>query len=169
MIDSRTVLVCYNTTEPRVSLSLTKDISSYKMYSSDTGLFVTLLFIDRPIAENELYKKFLSDKLPANLGYLYENAVAQMIAAGKHELYYHTWDKENSTHYYEADFLLANGAKVNAVEVKSSGSGKHESLTVFKHKYSDVVNECFVISQKDVGFENGIRYLPVYMVPFLVS
>jgi len=169
LIDSRTVLVCYNTTEPRVSLSLTKDIHSYKMYSSDTGLFVTLMFIDRPAAENELYKKFLSDKLPANLGYLYENAVAQMIAAGKHELYYHTWEKENSTHYYEADFLLANGAKVNAVEVKSSGSGKHESLTVFKRKYSDVVNECFVISQKDVGFENGIRYLPVYMVPFLVS
>jgi len=36
-------------------------------------------------------KKLLSDKLPANLGYLYENLVAQMIAASGRELYYHTW------------------------------------------------------------------------------
>lgn len=38
-------------------------------------------------------KKLLSDKLSANLGYLYENLVAQMIAASGRELYYHTWEK----------------------------------------------------------------------------
>ena len=57
------------------------------MYISDTGLFVTQMFIDRPSAENEIYAKLLSDKLPANLGYLYENLVAQMIAAAGRELY----------------------------------------------------------------------------------
>lgn len=89
LIDSRTVLIAYNTMDPRVSLSMTRDLDSYKLYLADTGLFVTLLFLDRPAAENEIYAKLLSDKLPANLGYLYENAVAQMIATSGRELYYH--------------------------------------------------------------------------------
>lgn len=94
MIDSKTVLVCYNTTDPLVSLSATKDLDSYKLYLADTGLFVTLMFIDRKETENEVYAKLLSDKLPANLGYLYENLVAQMIASMGNELYYHTCAKK---------------------------------------------------------------------------
>ena len=52
------------------------------------------MFIDRPMTENDIYAKLLSNKLPANLGYLYENLVAQMIAASGRELYYHTWGKK---------------------------------------------------------------------------
>ena len=63
LIDSKTVLPCYNSTNPRVSLPNTKDFDSYKLYLADTGLFVTLMFIDRPAAENEIYGKLLSDKL----------------------------------------------------------------------------------------------------------
>lgn len=100
LIDSKTVLPSYNSTDPRVSLSLSKDLDSYKLYIADTGLFITLMFIDRPVTENEIYAKLLSDKLPANLGYLYENLIAQMITASGRELYYHTWDKKDSTHYY---------------------------------------------------------------------
>lgn len=51
LIDSKTVLPCYNSTNPRVSLTDTKDFDSYKLYLSDTGLFVTLMFIDRPVTE----------------------------------------------------------------------------------------------------------------------
>lgn len=94
MIDSKTVLPCFNITDPKVSLADTKDFDSYKLYIADTGLFVTLMFIDRPATENEIYAKLLSDKLPINLGYLYENLMAQMIAASGRELYYHTWDKK---------------------------------------------------------------------------
>lgn len=135
LIDSKTVIASYNSTDPRVSLSLTKDLSSYKLYIADTGLFVTLMFIDRPATENEIYAKLLADKLPANLGYLYENLVAQMITSTGRELYYHTWEKKGSTHYYEIDFLISNGSKVSAIEVKSAGAGKHESLLEFRKKY----------------------------------
>lgn len=169
LIESGTVLPCYNSTDPRVSFSLTKDLDSYKLYISDTGLFVTLMFIDRPYAENELYVKLLSDKMPANLGYLYENVVAQMIASSGSELYYHTWEKKGSTHYYEVDFLLPKGEKVSAVEVKSSGTGKHESLSEFRKAYSRHICDCILISQKDVNEADGIRYVPVYMTPFLLQ
>lgn len=46
LFDSKTVLPCYNSTDPKVSLSSSKDFNSYKLYLSDTGLFVTLMFID---------------------------------------------------------------------------------------------------------------------------
>lgn len=54
LFDSKTVLPYYNSTDSKVSLSSSKDINSYKLYLSDTGLFVTLMFIDRPIIENEI-------------------------------------------------------------------------------------------------------------------
>ena len=92
LVDSKTVLISYNTTDPGVSLSLTTDEESYKMYLSDTGLFTTLLFNSADKLHTKIYAKLLSDKLDANLGYLYENAAAQMITASGNKLFYHTCD-----------------------------------------------------------------------------
>ena len=167
LIDSKTVLPCYNSTDPRVSLTDTKDFDSYKLYLSDTGLFVTLMFIDRPVTENDVYAKLLSDKLPANLGYLYENLVAQMVTASGRELYYHTWEKAGSTHYYEVDFLISEGSKINAFEIKSSGAGKHESIRMFYKKFSKNVHNIYLLSQKDVGKEENLLLKPFYLMPFL--
>ena len=147
----------------------TKDFNSYKLYLSDTGLFVTLMFIDRPVTENDIYAKLLSDKLPANLGYLYENLVAQMITASGRELYYHTWEKDDSTHYYEVDFLISEGSKINAFEIKSSGSGNHESIREFCRKFSQNINRAYLISQKDAGKEEDLLLRPFYLMPFLVK
>lgn len=169
LIDSKTVLPCYNSTNPMVSLTDTKDFDSYKLYLSDTGLFITLMFIDRPVTENDVYAKLLSDKLPANLGYLYENLIAQMITAAGRELYYHTWEKDKSTHYYEVDFLISEGSKVNAFEIKSSGAGKHESIKQFYKKFSKNVNKIYLISQKDVGKEENLMLKPFYLMPFLIK
>jgi len=168
LIDSRTVIPCYNSTDPRNSLSDTKDFDSYKLYLSDTGLFVTLMFIDRPETENEVYAKLLSDKLPANLGYLYENLVAQMLASADRELFYHTWEKKGSTHYYEVDFLASEGSKINAFEVKSSGTGKHESILEFAKKYSKQVRKIYLLSKKDVSQEEALLMRPFYLLPFLI-
>lgn len=169
LIDSKTVLPCYNSTDPRVSLTDTKEFDSYKLYLSDTGLFITLMFIDRPVTENNVYAKLLSDKLPANLGYLYENLIAQMITAAGRELYYHTWEKDKSTHYYEVDFLISEGSKVNAFEIRSSGAGKHESIKQFYKKFSKNVSKIYLISQKDVGKEENLMLKPFYLMPFLIK
>ena len=169
LIDSKTILPCYNSTDPGTSLSDTKDFDSYKLYLSDTGLFVTLMFIDRPVIENDIYAKLLSDKLPANLGFLYENLAAQMITATGRELYYHTWEKSNSTHYYEVDFLISEGSKMNAFEIKSSGTGKHESIKHFYKKYSKHVRNIYLLSQKDVNKEENLLYKPFYFMPFLLQ
>lgn len=168
LIDSKTVLPCYKLTDPSVSLSQSKDISTFKLYVSDTGLFVTLMFLDRPVMENTIYAKLLSDKLDANLGYLYENLVAQMITASNRELYYYTWNKEGSTHAYEVDFIISSLNKINPIEVKSSGLGKHESIIAFSKKYSQYVGKSYIVSKKERGREGGLYLEPFYFFPFLL-
>lgn len=167
LIDSKTVLPCFNVTDPNVSLAHSMDYDNYKLYLSDTGLFITLMFIDKPSVSNEIYAKLLSDKMPANLGYLYENLVAQMITATGRQLFYHTWEKKGSTHYYEVDFLISRGTKIDVLEIKSSGLGKHESIIEFAHKYSKTIGNAYIISQKDVSKDNILYFKPFYMLPFL--
>ena len=169
VIDSQTVLVSYNITKPDISLSSTKDLDSYKLYIADTGLFVTLMFIDRPVAENILYEKLLSDKLPANLGYLYENVAAQMIVASGRELCYHTWLKDGSTHYYEMDFLIGQKQKVVPIEIKSSATTSHKSMDVFCEKYSKITSRPYIFSQKDISNDGQTLFMPIYMLPFLLE
>ena len=59
-----------------------------------------------PLSENEIYEKLLNDRLSVNLGYLYENIVAQCLAANGNELFYHTIMNKNSKHNYEIDFIF---------------------------------------------------------------
>ena len=165
--DSRTVLVSYNANDPNAGISNTRDLSRFKLFLSDTGLFVTLMFKDKDFTENEIYEKLLSDKLSVNLGYLYENVVAQCLASGGNELFYHTIMNENSKHNYEIDFLLARKNKIVPLEVKSSGYKTHKSLDVFTEKFSDRILKRYLVYTKDMSKDQDIFCIPVYMVPFL--
>lgn len=128
-----------------------------------------MMFMDRPSTENILYAKMLSDQLPANLGFLYENLVAQMIASTDRELYYHTWLKDGSTHYYEVDFLVSEKNKLDVFEIKSSGTGNHESINEFCTRYSKNVKDAYLLSQKDTGKENALKFRPFYLLPFILE
>ena len=169
LLDSKTVIPCYNTKNPSVALSQTRDDDTFKLYLSDIGLFTTMIFKVAPQTSENIYNKLLSDKLPANLGYLYENAVAQLIASANHALYYHTCEKENSTHYYEIDFLLQSGTKLLPIEVKSSVTKKHDSIDYFCKKYSKQVSEAFLLSQNDVAHDEKLKLKPIYMLPFILE
>ena len=164
--DSKTTLFSYHSNDPNVGMSLTKDTSKYKIFCADTGLFVTLAFWDNDHTENIIYQKLLNDKLNTNLGYVYENAVAQALAASGNKLFYYSWPKD-ATHNYEIDFLLSRGAKLNPIEVKSSGYKTHTSLDVFCDKYSHIVNKRYLIYTKDLRKDNDTLLVPIYMTPFL--
>lgn len=168
MEDSLTVNFAYRTTDPNVGLGLHRDNERFRIYLCDTGLFVTLAFWDKDVSENTLYERLLSDKLSADLGYIYENAVAQMLRAAGHSLYYYTFpaDKERKK-YYEIDFITSSGNKVNPIEVKSSGYKTHKSLDVFRERYSSRIGHPVLIYTKDLRREGGILYIPPYMTPFI--
>lgn len=169
LLDSKTVIACYNTYNPSITLAQTKADDTFKLYLSDIGLFTTMIFKASPKTDESIYSKLLGDKLSADLGYLYENAVAQMITATGRSAYYHTWEKENSTHYYEVDFLLQDKDKLLPLEVKSSATKKHESIDVFCKKYSQYVSQAILLSQKDVGKDNNLNLKPIYMLPFIME
>ena len=164
--DSKTVLISYHSNEPNVGMSLTKNISRFKVFCADTGLFVTLAFWDKSNTENVIYQKLLNDKLSTNLGFVYENVVAQMLATSGNKLFYYTWAKD-ATHNYEVDFLLSRGTKLHPIEVKSSGYNSHVSLDVFCEKFSHVVDKRYLIYTKDLKRDEKTLLLPVYMTIFL--
>lgn len=167
LVDSRAVLAAYHVNEPSAGLSLSKDPGRFKLYLSDTGLFTTLAFRDQEFTDNIIYQKLLSDRLPANLGYLYENIVAQTLAANGRQLYYHTFPNEKKTNLYEIDFLVPRKNKICPLEVKSSGYKRHASLDAFSERYSQHIDEKYLIYTKDLQREHDVLCLPVYMAQFL--
>lgn len=167
MKDSLTVYISYHANDPSAGMSLHEDINRYKMFVCDTGLFTTLAFMDKDFTENIIYEKLLNDKLDTDLGYLYENMVAQMLYAKGNKLFYYTFPKENSSHNYEVDFLLAKKNKVCPIEVKSSGYKTHASLDAFQAKYSSKIGERYLIYTKDLRKDGEILCIPIYMTMFL--
>jgi predicted AAA+ superfamily ATPase len=164
---SKTVLPSYNVTDPNIGLSNMYNKDKFRLYLADTGLLVTLIFKDKDFTDNIIYTKLLNNKLPVNLGILYENVVAQILTAKGNKLYYHTFYDKKQKRNYEVDFLIAKGDKICPVEVKSSGYKTHKSLDIFSEKYSKRINEKILISTKDLNIQGNIIYLPVYLTMFL--
>jgi len=164
--ESKTTLFSYHCTDPNVGMSLYKDLSRYKIFLADTGLFVTLCFWDKDYMENVLYNKLLANKLEANLGYIFENVIAQMLASAGNQLFYYTFPKDEK-HNFEIDFLLSRGNKLVPIEVKSSGYKTHKSLDAFCEKFSSRVGERILLYTKDYQKDGATTCLPVYMTPML--
>lgn len=164
--DSKTVNFAYHTNDPNVGMELARDNTRYKIFVCDTGLFVTMAFWDKNYTENIIYDKLLSDKLSANLGYVYENFIAQMLTASGNKLFYYTWSKDEK-HIFEIDFLLSRGAKIVPIEVKSSGYKTHASLDDFCKKFSSRISDRYLVYTKDLGKDGPVKLVPVYMTPLL--
>lgn len=167
MKDSGTILLSHHCNDPQVGLEFHKSLYHYKIYLVDTGLFVTLAFRDKNYTENLIYNKLLSDKLQANLGYVYENLVAQMLRTAGNELYYYTFPTGKGNTNYEIDFLLSRGDKIVPIEVKSSGYKTHKSLDTFCDKYSSRIGQKYVLYTKDYHKDASIIYLPIYFTHLL--
>lgn len=167
MADSKTIQIAYHANDPNIGLANAKDLRRFKLFLSDTGLFTTLVFKDKNFTENIIYEKLLSEKLSVNLGYVYENVVAQILSTNGHALYYYTFLNEKTNHNYEIDFLISKKNKLCPIEVKSSGYSVHKSLDAFSNKYSDRILDKYLVYTKDLKKDADILMMPVYMVPFL--
>lgn len=164
MEKTMTVNISHHSNDPNVGLSNTESLTQYKIYAGDTGLFTTLAFKDKTFTDNIIYEKMLGDKLPANLGYMYENIVAQTLTASGYKLYYHTWPTASGKHSYEIDFLLSKNSKLIPIEVKSSAYKTHASLDAFCEKFSSrLANDRYLIYTKDYAKEGNVTYLPAFL------
>lgn len=167
--DSRTVNFAYHAGDPGVGFALHARYDYFKMFLADTGLFITLAFMDRDFIDNELYRKLLLDKLSADLGYVYENVVAQLLRTSGNLLYYTTFkpNSEQNKRNYEIDFLICMKDKICPIEVKSSGYKSHKSLDEFQKKYSSRIARRYLLYTRDIRKVDDIICLPVYMASLL--
>lgn len=164
MEKTMTVNISHHSNDPNIGLGSTESLTQYKIYVGDTGLFTTLAFKDKAFTDNVIYERLLSDKLPANLGYMYENIVAQTLTASGYKLYYHTWPTPSGKHSYEIDFLLSKNSKLVPIEVKSSAYKTHASLDAFCEKFSSrLANDRYLIYTKDYAKDGNVTYLPAYL------
>ncbi len=165
--ESMTTNVAYHSNDPSAGLAMHINPDCFKLFCGDTGLFVTLAFWDSDFTSNVLYQKLLTDKLSADLGYVYENIVSQMLVATGKKLYYHTWTAADGKKRYEVDFLIPDGSKVSVIEVKSSQSKQHVSIDNFMQKYASRIQRAYLIHGKDLRKDGSLKCLPFYMTPFL--
>ncbi len=170
LADSMVVNFAYRTNDPHVDFPLHADYNHFKMYLNDTGLFVTLAYMNRDYTENDIYTRLLSDKMGTDLGYVYENVIAQMLRTAGNELFYYTFQEESETgrvKQYEVDFVLARKNKILPIEVKSSSYKQHKSLDKFQDKFSSRIASSYVLYTKDIAKKANVTYLPVYMAGLL--
>jgi len=165
--DSMTSNIAYHANDPSAGLALHISTGQFKLFCGDTGLFVTLAFWDDDFKNNDIYRKLLSDKLNADIGYIYENIVAQMLTAAGNKLYYHTWPTENGKHNYEVDFILSRQAKICPIEVKSAKSDTHVSIDKFQEKFSSRILARYLLHTKDLRKDIDMWCFPIYMASFL--
>ena len=158
---------CLKCSDPNVGMGLNSDDSAIKCYMGDTGLLFSHAFNENAIARDSLYKQIMNDKLSINKGMLYENAIAQMLTASGHRLYFFTrYNKELHRNDIEIDFLLSDSAsgKIIPIEVKSSKNYTTTSLTDFKKIYKKRIGKSYIIHPKNYSVkENGTICIPPYM------
>ena len=162
---SKIVNVAYEIKNVDSSMTLGFDMSGVKVYSGDTGLLISKMFYDKKYLDNSLYKSIIMDKLSVDEGFLFENVVAQELRANGHSLKYNSFYKEGSNRLYSIDFFVENNNnKIIPIEVKSSNYASHSSLDEFCIKYHQYIGDKIIVYSKNYKEENGIIYLPIYMV-----
>ena len=168
LLDSMISNECFLTSDPNVGLSLNETRSYVKCYMGDTGLLLSHAFDENELLEEEVYKQILNDKLSINEGMLYENAIAQMLVANGHKLYFYThYDKEKHRNDIEIDFIISNNSKMKykmyPIEVKSNSKYSTKSLLKFMEKYKSRIGEAYVIHPRNLLIKDGIICIPPYM------
>ena len=166
--DSMICNLCYKCNDPNVGFALNKNESAVKCYLGDTGLLVSLAFSENELEKNNLYKQIIDGKLSINQGMIYENAIAQMIAAKGEKLYFYTRYNENKhRNDIEIDFMLSNNSKTKfkiiPIEVKSSKNYSTISLNEFNEVYHQRISGSYVIHPKNLSVVDEIVKIPPYM------
>ncbi len=157
LVDAGVALSVRNVTEPRHPLKMCEQRSFFKLFSNDVGLLCAM-------ADMDVAKSVLSDHLGVNYGSVYENAVAQELAAHGHKLYFY-----RSKGTGELDFVIESGQGwALPIEVKSGKDYKrHSALSKVLSSPNYDIKHAVVLCESNVHSLNKVNYLPVYMAAFL--
>ncbi|EFY06593.1 hypothetical protein HMPREF9444_01637 [Succinatimonas hippei YIT 12066] len=146
-------LPVYNVEEPKVPLLLAKSRNLFKLFQSDVGLLAAQY-------SDGIQLKIIMGQSDINFGAIYENAVAQELAAHDFNLYYFNSKKQG-----ELDFVVEKDGMILPIEVKSGKDyAVHRALTNILENSEYNIKEALVLSNANIKQIGKILYAPIYMV-----
>lgn len=138
-------------TKPGLPLRSYADDGAFKLFLLDVGLLAAMAGLDKRtvIGGSSIFEEFK--------GALTEQYVCQQLISERGLAPYY-WSAENSTG--ELDFLVQDGSRVAAIEVKAEENLRARSLRAFKDKHPDITALRFSMS----GFreQDWMRNIPLY-------
>lgn len=147
LIQSGICLKCTLVEQGLLPLSAYQDLSSFKLYYSDMGIFSSRTHTTLAMLSNPAMQQFL--------GALSENYVAIALSANGYELNYWT-----SSFDAEVDFVIIKDDNIIPVECKAGEHVRSRSLQVYMKRYNSPY--AIRISARNFGIENNIRSVPLY-------
>jgi len=151
--DSNMANICYNVSEPKLSLKFNEKNNEFKMYINDTGLLMCM-------AGKDTKKALLSGKLTGNTkGAIYENFISETLIKNGYSLHYYKPNQDS-----EIEFLIEKNVEVIPIEVKA-GNNTTVSLNRYIEKYKPTI--AYKIIDGNVGLIDNKLTLPHYLAMFI--
>ena len=156
--DAGVALPTFSVDEPTVPLILSRSRNLFKLFQSDVGLLAATY-------ADGIQLRILSEDPNINFGAIYENLVAQELHCHGFDLYYFNSKKQG-----EVDFIIEKSGKVIPVEVKSGKSyQRHNALSNIMADINYNIPEAYVLSGANLSVAGKIKYLPIYMLMFIIK
>lgn len=147
LVQSGIALKCTLTEQGLPPLAAYEDLSCFKLYFSDTGIFSSRTQLSLPLLQQA--RQFM--------GALTENYAAISLKSNGYSLNY--WTSDYSA---EVDFVITKDDAVIPVECKADVHVRSRSLQVFMRRYQPPYG--LRLSARNFGWENNIRSVPLYAV-----
>ena len=154
--DAGVALPTYVADEPLAPLTFSKSSNLFKLFMNDVGLLAAMY-------GNGIQIKLLKGEAEINFGVVYENAVAQELAAHGYPLYFYNNKKRG-----EVDFLVEDGDIVTPVEVKSGKEYyRHAALDNLMNVKDYGLIKGYVLCNSNIEADNKVISMPIYMLMFI--
>lgn len=142
---------CYNLSITELPLDGNAINDIFKVYVSDTGLFVSLL-------EDGTQSDILQGNLFGYKGAIFENLMADIFGKMGRKLYYYHKDSG-----LEVDFVMRYKGKCTLVEVKATSGNVKSAKTILAHPEKYHVDSAIKLGDYNIGRNGQVLTLPLYM------
>ena len=146
----------YCVEEAKVPLLLARKPRFFKLFMNDVGLLAAMYM-------NDIQLQLLNGETNINFGSVFENFVAQELAAhGFVPNYY------NSAKHGEIDFVLERKGRILPIEVKCGKHyERHHALNHLVSGETSRIEDAIVFDSDAFKTKGVVSYLPIYMAMFL--
>ncbi len=151
LVNNKIVDCSYRLSDVKSPLSSNKDLDSFKLYESDSGLLYTKLNMNRNrlLTDNDIRRTLI------------ENNLANTLINNGFSLYYY-----QSEGKAELSMVIQNReGKIIPIEIVDKRLTKAKSLSLFMSKYN--VPEGLKITDDNLSKKKGIIYIPVYSIFYI--